>query len=272
MAEDAADYARTDAHAPAHNAAAHAREAVGERGWPFIWRHRKQLAPFAIAFGLLGVSTLGHLVDRGQEWIPLLGFAVVIVLMWRMDRLVERAYAGAIGTAAILWTQTSWEIGIDSLPVLGSWLGITVLAAAIWLKHQQPRSRVEIIGGSIWPWRWQRWHFRGQARKELDKIIEEWPWTAHRAKVPGVTVRKARADIDSSDYELFVDLHGWALIDLNDVRIMMRIASALRALVGLTHVEGEDHEHHAIIRWPRGDSWEPVEDEEMEEVPADDPA
>src|SRR5215469_4952636 len=84
------------AYAPAHNAPARAREAVGERR---IWHYRKQLAPFVIAFVLLGISTWGHLEYRSQDWIPLLGFAVIVGFIWKMDRLIERAYAGIVGTA-----------------------------------------------------------------------------------------------------------------------------------------------------------------------------
>ncbi len=249
--------------APARNAArVEPPPPVGERGgWAFVWRHRKQLAPLAIAFGLLGISTLGHLVDSGRNLVPLLGLPVVIAMMWRMDRLVERAYAGAVGAAAVLWTQASWEQGIDSLPVLLAWALLTVPAVAIWIHHQQPRSRVEVVGGSVWPWQWQRWHFRRHAKAELERVIEQWPWTAQRAGVPGVTVRRARADIDDPDFELYVDLHGWAIWDLSNVTTQTRIASGLRARVGLTHVTGDDYEHQAVVSWPRDDSWVPVEAE-----------
>jgi len=157
---------------------------------------------------MAGFSTWGHLEHPENYWFPLvvLPFAAglgALMLRGRGERLFVLLLAGP----AALWTAASWAWGIDQPVVLWGLVG-AVVPMGWWLHYQSPRSRIEVVGGSWWPWAWERWTFRRWAVKEMGTIARGWDRTARASGVPGARLRRLIADFDDG-CELHVDLaHG----------------------------------------------------------------
>jgi hypothetical protein len=124
----------------------------------------------------------------------------------------------------------SWLAGIDQLGVLGAFLLLGGGVVAHWVRLQNPRSRIEVIGGSIWPWRWEAWRWRRQARRELGHVAEIWPWIAERIGVPGAKLRRLVGDIDDG-YAVHVDLaRGQTSADIRADRLHSALRMPVAAL------------------------------------------
>jgi hypothetical protein len=233
------------------------------------WRYRRQLSPVAVLGALVTAAAIGHAVNDGLAWLPLLaGLAGAGIVGLRAHRPIHGWYA--LGSAvAGLWMAAAWWVGLLDPIVLIGLAAFGGAGAAVWLGHHLPRSRVEVIGGSRWPWEWSAFRFRQRSLRRLRGVMQQWPVTAQQAKVPRVRARRAVADIESDEYVLHVDLHGHTLPEL--VKSKGSIAVGLRARRMTCRVEHDDEwEHRARIVWARDDvtqeRWKPeiVKDSEEE--------
>jgi DNA segregation ATPase FtsK/SpoIIIE, S-DNA-T family len=149
------------------------------------WRYRRELGPFYVVAGLAIVAGLGN--DYAPAWWPValpLGAVVTAALWrWRADRQVERVYLLAVGGAATLWTMAAWwaSLGHD-------WLVLTALAGAVaagiphWW-HYRWRGNVKIRRG-----------VPRRARRELRRIVKNWPELSEYMELAGSRIQQAEAD------------------------------------------------------------------------------
>jgi DNA segregation ATPase FtsK/SpoIIIE, S-DNA-T family len=151
----------------------------------WAWRWRNELAPFYVVLGLAIVAGIGN--DYAPHWWPLalpLGGAVTAAAWhWKANRHSERAYVLAVGASSTLWTTAAWwaSPGHD-------WLFWSALAGA--------------VGAGIPRW----WHFRRRgkiavrrgaprgARRELRRIVKNWPELSADMDLAGSHVQRAEAD------------------------------------------------------------------------------
>jgi S-DNA-T family DNA segregation ATPase FtsK/SpoIIIE len=151
----------------------------------WAWRYRHELGPFYVLLGLAIIAGIGN--DYAPAWwlltLPLGGVVTAALLRWRSDREAERLYILAIGGASTLWTMVAWwaSPGHD-------WLVLAGLAGA--------------VAGGVPHW----WHYRRRgkvttrrgvsrkARRELRRIVKNWPELAEYMELAGSHVQRAEAD------------------------------------------------------------------------------
>lgn len=251
----------------------------GRGGWLWLtvlyalWRWRRQLSPPAALTAMVLVALIGHAASEGLAWLPLLaGAGSAGWLALRAHRPIHRWYV--VGAAAAgSWVAAAWWVGLGDPVILAGLIALAIGGPAVWWAHHLPRSRVVIVGGSRWPWRWAAYRFQQRHKRLLSDRIEWWAITAQQAKVPRVQARQAIADTTSPDYVLVVDLHGHAVSDLTKGRNW--IESGLRARRATLRIEQDpDWAHLARIVWRRDDAgegeWKPevvsAKDEDTEEA------
>ncbi len=186
----------------------------------FAWRYRRELGPFYV---LLALTTVA---GGGNEYAPALwllavplGVAVTVALWrWKTDRPAERAYVVAIGGAATLWTMAAWRASPGH-----DWLVVTGLAGAI------------AAGIPYW------WHYRRRAkvtvrrsasratRRELRKVVKDWPELAEYMQLAGSHIQRAEAD-----------------------EIGYSLTLALRTGLTSSDVMGNLHRVESVLRTPPG--------------------
>ena len=126
-----------------------------------------------------------------------------------------------VGGMAATWALGSAALGPDSLAPLAA-AGAAGALGIAYVRWLQPRSRIEVIGGSLWPWEAFCWERR--ARRELGHVVELWPWIAERSGIPRAVVTHAIAD-PIEGYSLHVRLaRGQVGTDIK----LPRLATALR--------------------------------------------
>jgi hypothetical protein len=149
------------------------------------WRYRRELGPFYVVLGLAIVAGLGN--DYASAWwlmaLPLGGAVTAALWRWRADRLVERVYVVAVGGAATLWTMAAWwaSPGHDWLVVLAL-VGAVAGGIPHWWHYRQ-RGHIAVRRGAS----------RG-ARRELRRIVKNWPELSEDMELAGSHVQRAEAD------------------------------------------------------------------------------
>lgn len=216
-----------------------------------IWRWRKTLAPFGAALALVVLVALGHAASEGLAWVPLLvGLGAAGAILLGAHRPIHQWYARGAGMAG-LWTAAAWWVGLADPVVLGSFFVLGALAAAIWIRHQHPRARVRVSGGSVWPWHWERWHFQRRARREVRSAMGSWEVASFWGRVPRSRIRAALADFDEDFWQLTVELvPGHIVIDLDNRRAASAIGAPARDVRIVD--QGRDSDHPAnvvLIEW-----------------------
>jgi hypothetical protein len=213
-------------------------------------------------------SAAGHAASEGLAWVPLLaGLAAAGSIGLWAHRPIHVRYAAGAGAAG-LWAAAAWWAGLTDPVVLGSLALLTMVAAWIWIRHQSPRARVRVRGGSILPWQWERWQFRRISHREIRRAMASWETASYWGKVPRSKIRSAVADLDEDHRLLTVELvSGHIAVDL-DVR---RAASGIGAPVSHVRIvdSGRDSDQPANIvqvRWFYDGA--DLDDDENEEVEA----
>ncbi len=204
-----AGFSRTRAYtqdAPAHGGTA-APDQSDTRGGGEAWlhRHRREMAAVWPILILAAVSELGHV--SAPEWALLpfpCGVLAALALATWGTRPVHRWGVPVLALGG-LWVTASWWRGIDDPVVLASLALLGGTTVAGWWRYQHPRSRIEVVGGSPWPWDGEAHRFHRRARRELGNVLQVWPWIAELIGTPGAHLRRPVADIEDG-YELHVDL------------------------------------------------------------------
>jgi hypothetical protein len=183
------------------------------------------LAPAALLAALVLVTTAGHLIRSDLAWLGLVVVAVgtLPVLLVRRGG-GDRTFIVRCAALAAWWAMGSWAAGINDPLVLGSGSVGGALAIVLWVRRQSPRSRIEVVDGSRWPWRRDAWRWRRTAMHDLSPVASTWPWIARVVGVPGASLQRAVAHPDDG-YALHIELpRGRLGTDVN----LPRLHSALR--------------------------------------------
>jgi DNA segregation ATPase FtsK/SpoIIIE, S-DNA-T family len=163
------------------------------------------------------------------------GAATAAVWRWKADRQSERMYVLAVGTASTLWTMAAWwaSPGHD-------WLFWSALAGAVgagvprWW-HYRRRSKVTVRRGAP----------RG-ARRELRRIVKNWPELSEDMELAGSDLQRAEAD--EIGYTLTLALH--AGLTARDVTNKLeRVESVLETRTGAARVIADaGRANRAVLR------------------------
>ena len=168
--------------------------------------------------------------------------------------------AAAVAVAGLVKTA--------GVPPLGALLALAVGGVALWAwrggGRPAHRSKIEVVGGSRWPWRWHDFWWDRRVRGELGHVLGIWPWISERAGIPHSTITRAVGDPDEG-YSLFVELaRGQVIKDVHPDRL----ASALREFPHAI-LPGE-RAHQVVIRELLEDEPAPAVDE-LHDEPDDEP-
>ncbi len=202
----------------------------------WAWRYRNELAPFYAVIGLAIVGGIGN--EYAPAWWPLtllLGGAVTAaVWRWRADRQWQRVYVLAVGAASTLWTAAAWWVspGHDWL----FWSGLVgAVAAGIprWW-HYRRRSKIAVRRGAA----------RG-ARRELRRIVKNWPDLSAYMDLAGSHVQRAEAD--EVGFTFTLALHG-GLTAADVTSKVQRIESVLETRTGAARVIADAKANRAVLR------------------------
>lgn len=234
------------------------------------WRWRRELSPLGLALSLLLVPAVGHAAAGGLAWTPLpagLGAAAAAVTWGHRPIHRQMAYGAVV---AGIWAAAAWWVGLADPVVLGGFLLLVVVTGAVWMRHVHPRARVRVVGGSVWPWSWERFRFQLEARREIQGAMARWQVASYWGRVPRSEIRAAVADIEDDHYLLTVELvPGHIALDLDN----RRAASAIGAPVALVSViqDVRDSERAAnvvMVRWFHSLAIESGGEEEGDDVAA----
>ena len=142
------------------------------------WRYRSELAPVAVAAGMVAAAWWLHHA-RPHWWVPvavLAGVAAWAVAVfgarWRFPTLMERVYAAITIYFGGIWLSAATAIG-PFLP---------------------PLPQALVIGGLILsiPW-WA--HRRRRAKVALERKLQAWPDIARAIGLAGIEVMSATVDV-----------------------------------------------------------------------------
>jgi DNA segregation ATPase FtsK/SpoIIIE, S-DNA-T family len=206
------------------------------------WHFRHELWPFYAALGLATVSGIAH--DYAHGWWPLalLVGGGTTAAGWRRfrEQTTERVYVLAVGSAATLWTTVAWWAS----PAHG-WLVLTAVAGAVatgtprWWRYRR-RAKITVRRGA----------FRG-ARRELRRIVKNWPELSEYMDLTGSHVQ--RAESDENGYTLTLALRaGLTAVDV--LGKLPRVESSLRTRPGAARVLPDpERADHAFVRIVRRD-------------------
>lgn len=247
---------------------------VGEgrpRGWS-----RRETRPLWVADGLGLTALIGSLAAPDLAWLPLpIGAAVTALLVLRMDRTIERWFAGLVGGGATLWTAAAWWWGVGAMPVLIAGLGLGLSASVIWLRHQRPRARVRVEGGSRLPWRRDARQFEREARATIGPVFGRW---AESKELRGSRIVDAVADFDEETYSFRVRFAPGGHHARLQVAEAGSALGAPRDSVRIEDPEPDDPWDEAIVTWflrglplpPEGSAVVPLWAEDEPEAAKDD--
>jgi S-DNA-T family DNA segregation ATPase FtsK/SpoIIIE len=142
------------------------------------WRYRSELAPVAVAAGLVDAAWWLH-HTRPHWWVPvavLAGVAAWAMALfgarWRFPTLIERVYAAV------------------TIYVGGIWLSAATAIGPFW----PPLPQALVVGGVILsiPW-WA--HRRRRAKVALERKLHAWPDIAKAIGLAGAEVMSATVDV-----------------------------------------------------------------------------
>jgi S-DNA-T family DNA segregation ATPase FtsK/SpoIIIE len=157
------------------------------------WRYRHELAPYYVALVLSGIAILGHwFVPRWWPAVLLVGVAATAAAWrWLAYRRWVEVYILAVGGAATLWTTAAWFASpYHGWAFWTAVLGATAAGAPRWW-HFRRRPKVAVRKGAP----------RG-SRRELRRIVKNWPELSSYMELGGSHVQRADADATGYTFSL----------------------------------------------------------------------
>jgi S-DNA-T family DNA segregation ATPase FtsK/SpoIIIE len=149
------------------------------------WRYRRFLAPYYVAVVLAGIASTGHTLASGWWPAVLLLGAAATAAAWRwlaLRRWVE-VYIVAVGSAATIWTTAGWFASPwHEWAFWTAVLGATAAGIPRWW-HYRWRGKITVRKGAP----------RG-SRRELRRIVKNWPELSDYMELGGSHVQRAEAD------------------------------------------------------------------------------
>ncbi len=222
--------------------------AASRGGLQLARRHRRQLAPVAVALGLAIVAEAAHLVHQDAALLALpVGLTVTALAAATRESGKAKREALVVGAGASLWWAAAWWLGPLAYACVCAW-GVGTLAVTVaWWRRRRRRGRIEVIGGT-WRW-WEReaYAYTQRVARALQRIDAAWPGTVADAGLdPGFQLRRLVGD--RFCYSLHIEIpSGHTLDELLKARGALE--TALNAYRETTSIEGEERARGAVIRW-----------------------
>lgn len=208
-----------------------------------LFRYRSELAPFTTA-GVLALGSAVLHLKHAAWWPYVLGSAAALLALvvttgapFRLDRISERSYAGALILAAGCWSAAAVKVGPwhDPLP---TWLGAGVLVGGLpWWTHRRRRVRVKVDRTiQAWPNIAEAVGLAGS--RVLSAVVDLWGWRARLSLRAGQTVADVIAHVPAIESGLGTR-PGAVRVEPDPAhagRVLMRVLAA--------------DPHAESIRWP----------------------
>ena len=164
------------------------------------WRYRSELAPVAVAAGLVAAAWWLH-HTRPHWWFPvavLAGVAAWAVALfgarWRLPTLPERVYAAVTIYAAGIWLSVAIAIGPFFRPLLQAGIIAALILSVPWWAHRRRRAKVRLERKlHAWP---DIAKAIGLAGAEvMSATVDVWGWRARFRLARGQTIKDVTAKI-----------------------------------------------------------------------------
>jgi S-DNA-T family DNA segregation ATPase FtsK/SpoIIIE len=201
------------------------------------WRYRHELAPFYVALVLAAVASTGH--DFAPRWWPAVllvgGAATATAWRWLADRRPVEVYVLAVGSAATIWTaMTWWASPWHDWAFWTAVLGAVAGGVPRWW-HYRRRAKVAVRKGAP-----------RRARRELRRIVKNWPELSEYMELAGSHVQGAEADVIGYTFTLALR----AGLTPGDVtNKLARVESVLETRPGAARLIPDPHKaNRAVLR------------------------
>ncbi len=166
----------------------------------FMWRHRSELAPLAVAVLLMGAGWWVH-VRYLHDWRYILtGTSLIAWLLipfgeaLRLGPIVERVYAAAVIFAAGIWIAAAAVLGPCTRPLPLTLAIGTVVLAVPWWSHRRRRAKVRVERKlAAWPVIARAIGLIGS--EVMSATIDVWGWRARFRLARGQTITDVTARI-----------------------------------------------------------------------------
>ncbi len=142
------------------------------------WRYRSELAPAAVAAGLVAAAWWLH-HSRPQWWLPiavLAGVAAWAVALfgarWRFPTLIERVYAAITIYVAGIWLSAATAVGPAVTPFPQALVVGALILSVPWWTHRRRRAKVR-----------------------LERKLQAWPDIAKAIGLAGAEIMSATVDV-----------------------------------------------------------------------------
>ena len=142
------------------------------------WRYRSELAPVAVAAGLVAAAWWLHRI-RPHWWLPiavLAGVAAWAVALfgarWRFPTLIERVYAAITIYVAGIWLSAATAVGPTVTPFPQALVIAALILSVPWWAHRRRRAKVR-----------------------LERKLQAWPDIAKAIGLAGAEVMSATVDV-----------------------------------------------------------------------------
>jgi S-DNA-T family DNA segregation ATPase FtsK/SpoIIIE len=150
-----------------------------------LWRYRHELAPYYAVLVLAAVAILGHWF--APRWWPAVlllgGAATAAAWRWLASRRWVEVYIVAVGGVASLWTAAAWFASpYHEWAFWTAVLGATAAGVPRWW-HFRRRPKVAVRKGAP-----------RRSRRELRRIVKNWPELSSYMELGGSHVQRAEAD------------------------------------------------------------------------------
>ena len=144
----------------------------------WAWRYRSELAPVAVAAGLVAAAWWLHRT-RPHWWLPLAILAGVTAwavalfgARWRFSTLTERVYAAITIYVAGIWVSAATAVGPFRPPLPQALVIAALILSVPWWAHRRRRAKVR-----------------------LDRKLQAWPDIAKAIGLAGAEVMSATVDV-----------------------------------------------------------------------------
>ena len=175
-------------------------ETVGVLLARWAWRYRSELAPVAVAAGLVAAAWWLH-ATRPHWWLPIAVLAGVAAwaaalfgARWRLPTLPERVYAAITIYVAGIWLSAATAVGPSVTPLPQALVIGAVMLSVPWWAHRRRRAKVRIERKlQAWP---DIAKAIGLAGTEvMSATVDVWGWRARFRLARGQTIsRRGRED------------------------------------------------------------------------------
>ena len=166
----------------------------------WAWRYRSELAPVAVAAGLVAAAWWLH-ATRPHWWLPvavLAGVAAWAAALfggrWRLPTLPERVYAAITIYVAGIWLSAATAVGPQVTPLPQALVIGAVMLSVPWWAHRRRRAKVRIERKlQAWP---DIAKAIGLAGTEvMSATVDVWGWRARFRLARGQTIADVVAKI-----------------------------------------------------------------------------